>query len=281
MALKQRRIHAAQVEALAAGQDRDRDFADFGRGEDELRMRRRLFQRLQEAVERRLRQHVHLVHDEDAVARGGGLVADRLDNLADVVDAGVRGRVHFKHVDMAAFHDRLAVNAKLLDIERGPVRHAGPLVIERARQDAGGGRLADAAHAGQHVGLRDPVHLERIAERPDHDVLADEVFEAPRAVFAGKHNVRRSRLRILRRGLVYRWICSWATKAKRFLGINCRPQGAWLNRHREAASAAVAIQRSWLRVCGPGLLRFARNDAGNISLWRGGERLDSNPHPIR
>ncbi len=222
-------------------------------------MRRRLFQRLEQAVERRLRQHVHLVHDEDAVARRGGLVADRLDDFADVVDTGVGGRVHFKHVDMAAFHDRLAVGAKLLDVERGPVRHAGPLVVERARQDAGGGRLADAAHAGQHIGLRDPVHLERIAERPDHDVLADEVFETLRAVFAGKHNVRRSRLRILRRV----WLIAGfahGPKSQPLLGINPAPKRLRpivIARGR----AAVAIQKQHPQPI-PGLLRFARNDAG-------------------
>ena len=46
------RVDAAQVEALAARQDGDRHLADFGGGEDELRVRRRLFQRLQQRVER-------------------------------------------------------------------------------------------------------------------------------------------------------------------------------------------------------------------------------------
>ena len=62
-------LDAAQVEALAAGQDGDRNLADLGGGEDELRVRRRLLQRLQEGVERLLGEHVDLVDDVDLVAR--------------------------------------------------------------------------------------------------------------------------------------------------------------------------------------------------------------------
>ena len=48
------RLDAAQIEALAARQDGDRDLADFGGGENELHVRRRLFQRLQQRVEGRV-----------------------------------------------------------------------------------------------------------------------------------------------------------------------------------------------------------------------------------
>ena len=60
---------AAQVEPLAARQDGDRHLVHFGRGEQEFHMRRRLLERLQERVERALRQHVDLVDDVDFVAR--------------------------------------------------------------------------------------------------------------------------------------------------------------------------------------------------------------------
>ena len=48
---QQRRVDAAQVEALAARQHRHRNFSDLGGGEDEFCVRRRLLQRLQEGVE--------------------------------------------------------------------------------------------------------------------------------------------------------------------------------------------------------------------------------------
>ena len=71
----------------------------------------------------------------------------------------------------------------------GCVDLAGDGVVEGAGEDAGGGRLADAAHAGEHVGLRDAAGAEGVGQRADHRLLADEVGEALRAVFAGEHPV--------------------------------------------------------------------------------------------
>ena len=109
---QQRGIDPAQIEALAARQHRDRHLADFGGGEDELGVRRRLFQRLQQRVEGRARQHVHFVEDIDLVARRDRRVADGVVDLAHVVDAVMRGGVHLDDVEMAAFHDGLAMDAE-------------------------------------------------------------------------------------------------------------------------------------------------------------------------
>ena len=117
MADQHLRVDAPQVEALAARQHRDRHLADLGGGEDELHMRRRLFERLQQAVEGLRRQHVHFVDDVDLVARRDRRVAHLLDDLADVVDAGVGGGVHLDHVDMAAFHDGAAMLARSAELD--------------------------------------------------------------------------------------------------------------------------------------------------------------------
>ena len=66
---------------------------------------------------------------------------------------------------------------------------AGDRIVERAGEDAGGGRLADAADAGEHVGLRDAAGAEGVGQRPDHRLLADQVGEALRPVFARQHAV--------------------------------------------------------------------------------------------
>ena len=110
-------VDAAQIEALAARQDGDRDLPDLGGGEDELHMLGRLFQRLQQAVEGLRGEHVHLVDDVDLVAGDRRLVAHRLDDLADVVDAGVGGGVHLDDVDVAALHDGGAVLAHLVHVD--------------------------------------------------------------------------------------------------------------------------------------------------------------------
>ena len=95
--------HAPEVEPHAAAEDRHRHLADFGGGEDELHMRGRFFQRLQQRVEGGGRQHVHFVDDIDFEPRRGGTIVNGINDFADVAHAGAAGRVHLHHVDMAAF----------------------------------------------------------------------------------------------------------------------------------------------------------------------------------
>ena len=137
-----------------------------------------------------VREHVDFVEDIDLVARLHRRVADRVVDLAHVVDAVVRGRVHLDHVEVPAFHDRLAVHAQHRHLDgRACDRAVGQLVIERTREDARGGGLADAAHAGEDPGLRDAPGLERVRDRAHHRVLADQVVEIRRPVFARQHAV--------------------------------------------------------------------------------------------
>ena len=186
------RIHAPQVETLAARQDGDRNFADLGRGEDELHMRRRLFQRLQQRIEGVLRQHVHFVDDVDLVARLDRRIAHALDDLAHVVDAGIGGGVHLDHVDMARFENGRAVGRHFRHVDRGPAR-----IVEGAGDEPRGRRLADAAHAGQHIGLGDAPGREGIGQGAHHRFLADQVGEGLRAVFAGEDAITGGRSRRL------------------------------------------------------------------------------------
>ena len=182
-------LDAAQVKALAAGQHRHRDLADFRGGENELHMLRRLFQRLQQAVEGRVGEHVHFVDDVDLVARRSRAVTRCVRDLADIVDAGVRGGVHLDHIDMTAFHDGAAMGALAGELHRRALHLAGDLIVEAARQNTGRGRLADTAHAGQHPGLRNAPRCKGVFQRLDHRLLADEIVKGLGAVLAGQHPV--------------------------------------------------------------------------------------------
>ena len=151
----------------------------------------RLFQRLQETVEGGLRQHVHFVDDIDLGAGGDRAVAGVLDDLAHVVDAGMRGGVHLDHVDMARLEDRLAMGAEFRHVDAGRIDPAGQAVIEGAGQDARGRRLADAADAGEDIGLVDAAGGEGIGESADNRLLADQVLETLRPVFSRQHAIGR------------------------------------------------------------------------------------------
>ena len=89
---QQRGVDPAQIEALAARQHRHRHFADFGGGENEFGVRRRLFQRLQQRVEGGAREHVHFVEDVDLVARRHRRITDGVVDLAHVLDANCARR---------------------------------------------------------------------------------------------------------------------------------------------------------------------------------------------
>ncbi len=182
------RLDPAQVEALGARAHRHRHLLDLGGGEQELDVVGRLFQRLQQAVEGLLREHVHLVDDVDLGARHHRPVARGIDDLAHVVDAGVAGGVHLDDVDVAALDDGLAVHPVRRHVDRRPGDAVG-LVVEGPRQDARRGGLAHAAHAGQHVGLVDAVEVEGVGQGPHHGVLPDEVVERRRPVLSRQHAI--------------------------------------------------------------------------------------------
>ena len=185
---KHRLLDASEIEALATRQHSDGDFTDFGRRENEADVRGRFLKCLQQRVERALRQHVNLVDDEHLRARDERRILRAFDDLADVVDAGVRGGVDFEHVGMTAFHDVLAVDTEARHVD-GRLVNAGGFIVQRAGEDAGGRRLADAAHAGQHIALRDAPRREGVAERRHHRRLADQIVEGRGAVFARQHDV--------------------------------------------------------------------------------------------
>ena len=189
-------IDPAQVKTLAARQHRDRHFSDFGGGEHEFGVLRRLFQRLQERVERRGREHVDFVDDVDLVAGAGRRVAHAVIDLAHVIDAGMGGGVHFQHVHVPAFHDRLAMHAERGHVDgRALDRTIRQFVIQRAGENPRRGGLADPAHAGQDPGLRNTPGLERVGDGADHGLLADQVVEAGGAVFARQHAIGCTRRR--------------------------------------------------------------------------------------
>ena len=185
----QARLDPLQVETDTARAHRDRHLLDLGGGEQELDVRGRLLQRLEERVEGLLRQHVHFIDDVDLGAGRDRAIARILDDLAHVVDAGVRGCVHLDHIDMARVHDRLAVDAEFGHVDARRVDLAGHAIIEGAGENARDRRLAGAADPGENVGLVDAVDGEGVGEDPHGHILADEVLETLRPVFARKHPV--------------------------------------------------------------------------------------------
>ncbi len=166
-------VNSLQIEADAARPHRDRNLLDLGGREQELDVLGGFLQRLQKTVEGLLREHVHFVDNIDLGSRRDRPVAGVLDNLAHVVDTGVRGRVHLDYVDVTGIHNRLAVDAKHRHIQGrlvDPARHG---IVEGASQDAGGGCLARSPDAGEDIGLMDALQAKSVGECADDWLLAD------------------------------------------------------------------------------------------------------------
>ena len=172
-----------ELEDLRPRLDCRRDLFELGRRHHEDDVRRRLLNRLEERVERLLREPVHFVDDEDLEA-----VPDRSDaqagndDLADLVDLRVGGGVDLEHVDVAALRN---LDAGVTDAAR--VRGRSRDAVQPARQDARGRGLADAARAGKDERLRDAVGRNRVAQRLRDAALADDVIEPLRPPLAGDH----------------------------------------------------------------------------------------------
>ena len=91
---------AGEVVPLAPRQDGDRDLVRLGGGEEELDVRRRLFQGLQQGVEGPGREHVHFVDVIDLEPSPAGPQRGVLPQLAHLLDAVVAGTVDLDDVDV-------------------------------------------------------------------------------------------------------------------------------------------------------------------------------------
>ena len=171
--------NAAQIEPLAARENGRQNLLRLRRGEHELHMRRRLFERLEERVEGLLREHVNFVNDVNFELRGGGRVLHCLAQLADFLDATIARAVNFQHVERAAFGDFNPLRIVLREIH---LRTA--CGVQTLGEDARDRRLARAARAAEQVGVRDAARLDGVAERLRDVLLADDIGEPLGAVLA-------------------------------------------------------------------------------------------------
>ena len=166
-------------ERLAARAHGRQHLGEVGGAEDEDEVGRRLLDQLQQRVPGGVGELVRLVEDVDLVAALGGLEHDALADLADVVDAALRGGVHLDHVERGAVRDRDADVADVVGRRRRAL-----LAVERLREDARHRGLARAARAGEEVRLAHLPELDRVPQRPHDRLLADDLVEVLRPVLA-------------------------------------------------------------------------------------------------
>ncbi len=115
----------------------------------------------------------------------------RVDDLADIADAGAAGGVHFHHVDMAALGDCDAVLADTARVGRGATLAIGTNAVHALGDDPGGGGFPGPPDAGHDEGLRYPVGGKGVLQGAHHRVLPNEVSKRFGPVFPGQNLIVR------------------------------------------------------------------------------------------
>ena len=147
-----------EVELEAARQDGHRHLLRVGGGEQELDVRRRFFQRLQQGIETAGGEHVHLVdkvHLEPPLDRGKGDIVQQFPGL---IDPGAGGSVHLQQVDEPAFVN-LPTGGALATRSGADTR----FTVQGLGENAGQGGLTDPAGTGEEIGVVEAILIQRIA----------------------------------------------------------------------------------------------------------------------
>ena len=125
---------------------------------------------------------MNLVDDVNLEAANSRCVNSLLEQRCHLSDTAVGRRVELEQVDKAPGVD-LSAGSAFAAWLGGNARFA----VERLGDNAGECRLAHAARAGKQIGVMQPLHLERVGQRP-HDVfLTDQLGKNPGAPLAGEN----------------------------------------------------------------------------------------------
>ena len=147
----------------------------LGGGEDEFQVWRRLFDQLEQGVERVRGDLVRLVNDVDLETRRRRHEDRPLADLPRIVDPAVARGVDLDDVHRGAGPDRGAV---LANPARG--RCGAGDAVQRRGQDAGARRLAAAARAAEQERMVQPPGCEGGAQRVSHVLLPHDLRKRAR-----------------------------------------------------------------------------------------------------
>ena len=178
------RLDPGEVVPLAAGEDGGGHLLDLGGGQNKDHMGGGLFQGLEQRIEGRCGQHVHLVDDVYLIVAGAGGVGRLVPQIADIVHAVVGGGVHLHHVQDAAVVDAPAG----LALAAGVAPH-GVQAVDRLGENLGAGGLAGAPDAGEQIGMAHPPGGHLVFQRRHDGPLAHHVLEPLGPPFAIERTV--------------------------------------------------------------------------------------------
>jgi hypothetical protein len=146
---------------------------------------RRLFERLQQSVERFAGEHVDFVDDVDFKATATGSDVDVAAELSNLFNSAIAGAIDFQNIDILATGDRLADVALVAGLRGWPF-----FAVEALGKDAGRRSFSRSSGTGEQVSVPNPLLQNRVAQRSDNVPLANQVTESLRPITPGDHRVR-------------------------------------------------------------------------------------------
>ncbi len=178
---------AMKIKALAARKNRFENLLGIGGAQHEDHVCGRLFEGLQQRVERRRGKHVHLVDDIDLVLATYRSEINRIDDLfTHIVDAGTTCGVELIHIRMVALGDKLTfLTGAIGHTSRGSGRagRIGLMAEQRLGKNTSHGRLARSARAAKQIRMRQAPFGDSMLQRRDDVLLTHNGVEGQRAVF--------------------------------------------------------------------------------------------------
>ena len=181
------RRNALEVIALAAAEDSSRNFLYFRCGKDKDHMLRRFLHGFQQGIERRGRQHVHLVDDIYLILAHGRQIGGFIAQVTDVIHAVVGGGINFRYIQNGAL-----INAFADSTFTAGVRAGGIQAVDRFGKNFGAGGFAGAAGAGKQVGMAHTVCRDLVFQRSNNGPLAYHILKTLRSPFAVQGTVHGS-----------------------------------------------------------------------------------------
>jgi hypothetical protein len=152
----------------------------LGGGKYENHVSRRFFQSFQQRIECLLRQHVNLVDDVD-FEFPPRCEADVIAKLPDLIHAIVARAVDLKHIEADPLRD---LPTGVADSARSDRRAMN--AVHSLGQNAGRRSFTCAARTDKEIGVSQTLLLNRILQRSNYVILAEDVIENLGAIFSRK-----------------------------------------------------------------------------------------------
>ena len=169
-----------EVVNLTAREDGGENLVLLSRRQDEDGVGRWLFEGLEEGIEGRCREHMHLVNDIDLVATKGGRHLHLLGELTDVLDRVVGRSIQLEDVEGALLFEGTTA---LAHATRFPLSRE-VLAVDGTCQDTRRCRLPHPTWPTEEVGVGELPREDSGAECGSHSFLTDDTTEGIGAIFA-------------------------------------------------------------------------------------------------